>query len=125
MNKQFLLALGAALSFGSAGAADAPPARLVVDGPVPALLARGVLVLPFHTENLKVVALYGEAAAGVTPRAGHLHVTVDHAAWHWVHASGEPVVIQGLAKGTHQVTLDLADANHHTLQTLEVSFEIP
>lgn len=104
---------------------EAAPARLLVDAPVAAFLSRGVLVLPFRTENVKVAPVYGDAAQGMTPRPGHLHVTVDRAAWHWVHASGDPLVIQGLPKGPHQVTLDLADANHRTLQSVDVSFTVP
>lgn len=102
-----------------------PAAALIVEGPIPALLNRGVVVLPFRTEHLKIMPVYGEAAAGVMPRMGHLHVTLDHAPWHWVHASTEPLVIQGLSKGAHQLTLELADANHHVLQTLDVPFSIP
>ena len=120
---------GAAQHDHGAAPADVPPdaasARLLVDAPVAAYLGRGVLVLPFRTENLKVVPVYGDAAQGMTPRAGHLHVTVDRAAWHWVHASPDPLVIQGLSKGPHQVTLDLADANHRTLQSVDVSFTVP
>jgi hypothetical protein len=109
----------------NAGGTGEPPAALLVDGPVPALLAQDVVVLPFRTENVKIMPVYGEAAAGVTPRIGHLHVTLDHAAWHWVHATPEPLIMQGLSKGRHQLTLELADANHHVLQTREVSFDIP
>ena len=104
---------------------EAAPPRLLVDAPVAAYLGRGVLVLPFRTENLKVAPVYGDAAQGMTPRPGHLHVTVDHAVWHWVHASPDPLVIQGLPTGPHQVTLDLADANHRTLQSVDVSFTVP
>lgn len=102
-----------------------PSARLVVDAVLPGPLANGAVVLPFRLENMKIIPLYGETALGVTPRIGHLHVTVDDAAWHWVHSDNEPIVVQGLAAGAHHLTLELADPTHHVIDSKTVSFEIP
>jgi hypothetical protein len=102
-----------------------PQAQLLVDAPLTAPLAHGVVVVPFHTEHLKIVPVYGAAASGVVPRIGHLHISVDHASWHWLHSSEEPIVIQGLSHGPHQLTLELADANHHRLAIKELDFTIP
>lgn len=108
----------------TAGVVEGPP-RLIADAPVAVLLARGVVVIPFRTENLAMVPVYGPAALGVVPRVGHLHVTVDGAAWHWVHASADPVVIQGLAPGPHLVLLQLADPTHKILEDQSVGFVVP
>jgi hypothetical protein len=88
-------------------------------------LAKGAVVLPFRLENMKLMPLYGETALSVTPRVGHLHVTVDDASWHWVHSDNEPIVVQGLAAGAHHLTLELADPIHHVIESKTVSFEIP
>lgn len=99
--------------------------QLLVEAPLAAPLARGVVVVPFHTEHLKIVPVYGVAAVGVVPRIGHLHISVDHSSWHWLHSSDEPIVVQGLSRGSHQITLELADANHHRLAVKEIDFTIP
>ncbi|HXP96980.1 MAG TPA: DUF6130 family protein [Telmatospirillum sp.] len=107
-----------------AAAAEAA-AHLLVSPPLAGPLSRGLAIVAFRTENLKIVPVYGEAALQVTPRIGHLHVTVDDGPWHWLHASAEPIVIQGLPTGPHRILLELADANHKILDAQTVSFEIP
>lgn len=57
--------------------APQPPARLVVDEPIAALLANGVVILPYHAENLHLLPVFGAAGLNVWPRVGHVHVTVD------------------------------------------------
>jgi hypothetical protein len=101
------------------------PARIFVAEPLPAALARGLAVIPYATENVRIVPVYGPAALGVVPRVGHVHVTVDDAAWHWVDASGEAIIIQGLAPGAHRVLIELADPTHHVVDRGIATFEIP
>ena len=101
------------------------PARLIVDAPLPGPLARGALVLPFHAEYIQLLPVYGTEATHVTPRIGHLHLTLDNAAWHWVHASNDPLVIQGLDAGAHTLRVDLADPQHRVLYSQTVGFTIP
>lgn len=116
---------GSRANCGLCGSTNEPAAKLSLEGPLAGPLARGIVLVPFHTEYLKIVPVYGEAALGVTPRIGHLHVTVDHGSWHWVHANNEPIVLNGLSHGAHQLTVELADANHHRLDLKEVEFIIP
>jgi len=97
---------------------------LQVSGAVSAPLAKGLVVLPFSAEGAQIAAIYGDAATGMTPPPAHLHVKIDGASWHWVHASPDPVVIQGLPAGPHSVELVLADGNHRPLQKKTVSFTI-
>ncbi len=101
------------------------PARLYVADPLPDALGRGLAVIQYRAESLRIVPVYGAAALAVTPRIGHLHITVDDAAWHWVDASGEPLIIQGLAPGSHRVRIDLADPTHRVIDSAVVAFEIP
>jgi Family of unknown function (DUF6130) len=102
-----------------------PPARLIVAPPLADALARGLLVLQYRCENLRVVEVYGPAALSIVPRVGHLHVSIDDAPWHWVDASAKPIIVQGLAPGPHRIRVDLADPTHHVIDTITVEFEIP
>jgi hypothetical protein len=102
-----------------------PPAKLIVDPPRPEALGRGVAIIDFRTENLQIVPVFGPAAAAVSPRIGHLHVTVDDTAWHWGHTSRDPIIVAPLPPGSHQILLELADADHHVLAKEIVKFEVP
>jgi hypothetical protein len=108
-----------------AAPATEEPAYLVVADPYPEALARGLVVIQYHARNLRIVPVYGAAALEVKPRIGHLHVTVDDSPWHWVDASGEPLIVQGLAPGPHRILLELADPTHRVIDRKPVSFEIP
>jgi hypothetical protein len=100
-------------------------AHIVVAAALPNPLANGLVVLPYRVEGVKILPAYGPAAEAVVPRIGHLHVTVDDGPWHWVDASGEPIVIQGLAPGPHAIRIDLANANHQVLDSGTSQFVIP
>jgi hypothetical protein len=102
-----------------------PPARLIVDSPLPDSLARGLVVVRYRTENLRIVPVYGPSALGVSPRLGHLHITLDDAPWHWVDASGEPLIVQGLPPGPHKLLVELADPTHKVIDRAIINFEIP
>jgi hypothetical protein len=71
------------------------------------------------------VQVFGPAALAVSPRIGHIHVTVDDAPWRWADASGEPLIINGLPAGPHKVRIELVNANHQTLDRGVVNFVIP
>ncbi len=102
-----------------------PPARLVVDSPLPEQLARGYVVIRYRAENLRIMPVYGPAALGVSPRIGHLHVTVDDLPWHWLDASGEPLSINGLPPGPHKLLVELESPTHKLIDSATISFEIP
>lgn len=102
-----------------------PPPSLVVDAPLPEQLAMGLVVLRYRAENLRIVPVYGPAALDVSPRIGHIHVTVDDAAWHWADGSGEPLIIQSLPAGPHKVWIGLADPTHKILDEKTVNFVVP
>jgi hypothetical protein len=102
-----------------------PPAKIVVDPPLAEPLARGVVVLQYRAENLRIVPVFGQAALAVSPRVGHLHITVDDLPWDWADASGIPVIIQNLPPGSHRVLVEIADANHRILDQRVVEFVVP
>jgi hypothetical protein len=83
------------------------------------------VVIPFHADHLQIAPVFGATAAQVVPRVGHLHLTVDNANWHWVQASSDLIVIQGLAAGPHTLRVDLADANHSVLDSRTIAFTLP
>jgi hypothetical protein len=106
-------------------AAPQEAVRLVVDTPIPEALAAGRVVIRYRAENLRIAQVFGRTALDVSPRIGHLHITVDDAPWHWLDASGEPLTITGLNPGAHKVLIELVNAAHQTLDFQTVKFEVP
>lgn len=105
---------------------DAEPApKLVTYAPLPEPLARGVVIVQFRTENFRVMPVFGKTAADITPRIGHLHVTVDRTPGTWAHTSQDPIIVVGLPPGPHQLKLELADPTHRILATEVVSVTVP
>jgi hypothetical protein len=74
---------------------------------------------------MRITPVFGSGALDVSPRLGHVHVTVDEAPWHWADASGTPLILRGLPAGTHTVRIDLVDANHQPVDTGTVTFAVP
>ena len=101
------------------------PARLIVDPPLDGPLAQGRVFIQYRTENLRVVPVFGEGALAVSPRIGHIHITVDDLPWHFIDASGETVVVVGLGPGPHQVLIELADPTHKVIASETVRFVVP
>jgi hypothetical protein len=105
--------------------AKQPPAKITVAPPLPEPLTRGVAILQFRTENLQIVPVFGPAAAAVSPRIGHIHVSLDDAPWHWAHTSDGPVIVAPLPPGPHKILIEAVDADHKTLAVEEIKFEVP
>ena len=59
--------------------APQPPARIIVDPPLPGPLAQGMVFIQYRAENLRIVPVFGPKALDVSPRIGHIHVVVDDA----------------------------------------------
>jgi len=95
--------------------ASEAPAKLVVYPPLAEPLARGVVIVQYRTENLRIIPVFGKAAVDVSPRVGHLHVTVDDRPGTWAHTSGDPIIVVGLKPGLHQMLIELADPSHKIL----------
>ena len=103
-----------------------PTAKLVIDAPLAEPLAsRGVVVIQYCAENMRIASVFGPGALAVSPRVGHIHVTVDEAPWHWADASGTPLILRGLPPGRHTVRIELVDANHQTVDKGTVEFDVP
>ena len=103
-----------------------PAAKLVIDAPLAEPLAsRGVVVIQYCAENMRIAAVFGPGALAVSPRVGHIHVTVDEAPWHWADTSGTPLILRGLPPGRHTVLIELVDANHQLVDQGTVTFDVP
>ena len=102
-----------------------PPAKIIIDPPLAEPLSHGRVVIQYRTENLHIVPVFGPAALAVSPRVGHIHVTVDDAPWVWADASGEPVILNGLPPGPHKILIQLESANHQLLDQGSVEFTVP
>jgi hypothetical protein len=103
-----------------------PAPKLVIEAPLAEPLAsRGVAVIPYCAENMRIVPVFGPGALTVSPRVGHIHVTVDAAPWRWADASGTPIILQGLPPGPHTVLIELVNANHEVVDKATVKFDVP
>ncbi len=104
---------------------EAPP-KLIVEPPIPHRLAAGAVLIPYRTENFRILPVFGPGAVDVSPRAGHLHVTVDDLPWHWADASDDQtVVVVGLPPGPHKILLELAQPDHKVISGQTVTFVVP
>src|SRR5690348_3404514 len=60
-----------------------PAPKLIVDPPLAEGLAQGVFWAQYRVENLHIAQVFGPGALQVSPRVGHLHITVDDLPWWW------------------------------------------
>ena len=104
-----------------------PAPRLQVDPPLAQpLAARGTAIIPYRLENFRILPIFGAAAAGVSPRAGHLHVTIDNLPWHWADAGNtDAVVVAGLPAGRHRILIEIATPEHQVIAGQAVDFVVP
>ena len=105
-----------------------PAPKLIVD---PAGLAQGVFWAQYRVENVRITQMFGASALNVSPRVGHVHITVDDLPWRWADASDNNTVdIAGLPPGPHKVLIELVNANHQVFPECAscrqtVTFTIP
>ena len=102
-----------------------PPAKIIIDPPLPEALSTGRVVIQYYAENVHIVDVFGKAALAVSPRIGHVHIAVDDASWRWVDASGQSIILNSFAPGSHKVRIQFVDANHHPIDEGTVEFIVP
>jgi len=106
--------------------ANEPPAQLFLDPPLAGPLARGAVVVPYRTHNFRILPVFGAGALDVSPRAGHLHVSLDDLPWRWADAGGNgSVVVNGLPAGPHKLLIELALPDHTVIAAESVNFVVP
>jgi hypothetical protein len=108
------------------GIANEPAPKLIVAPPLPGPLARGAVLIPFRVENLRILPVLGTSARNVSPRVGHVHVSVDDLPWRWAPFDDtSTIVVNGLPPGQHKVLIELADPEHNVLTGQTVTFTVP
>src|SRR5262245_57667404 len=103
-----------------------PPARLFVETPLPGPLAKGVAFIPYRVENVRILAVGGPAALGVSPRVGHLHVTIDDLPWQWAdYGQSNTIILVNLPRGEHKVLIEVVDPEGRVHTAQAVTFKSP
>jgi Family of unknown function (DUF6130) len=102
-----------------------PEPILVVDAPLAGPLSSGKVFIQYRAANVRIMPVFGAGAMEVSPRLGHIHITVDDAPWHFIDGSGETVVVVGLPPGEHRIRFDLANPMHQVIATRSVQFTVP
>ena len=105
---------------------DEPAPRLTVEPPLPDPLAQGVAFIPYRVENLRILPVAGAAARSISPRVGHLHITVDDLPWLWADfGQSNTIVLAGMPRGQHKVLIELVDAEGNVFTAQTVTFHSP
>lgn len=99
--------------------------ELIAYPPLAEPLARGVVIIQYRAAHARIMPVFGKAAADVSPRLSHLHVTVDDWKGTWAHTSEDPIILVGLTPGPHKVLLEVADPTHKILTSTTVNFTVP
>ena len=105
-----------------------PAPKLILDPPLAEGLAQGIVWIQYRVENVRILPVFGAGALNVSPRVGHLHISVDDLPWLWAESSGiNTIDIGGMPPGEHKVVIELVDANHNVFpgQAKTVKFAVP
>ena len=105
---------------------DEPAPRLIVEPPLSGPLAQGVAFIPYRVENLRILPVGGAAARDVSPRVGHLHITVDDLPWQWAdYGQSNTVILVGMPRGQHKVLIEVVDPEGNVFTGQTVTFNSP
>jgi hypothetical protein len=103
-----------------------PAPKLTVELPLPGPLARGVVYIPYRVENLRILPLGGSAARNVSPRVGHLHITVDDLPWQWAdYGQSSTIILVGMPRCQHKVLIEVVDPEGKVFTGQTVTFTSP
>jgi hypothetical protein len=97
-----------------------------VEPPLPGPLADGVAFIPYRVENLRILPVGGPAARNVSPRVGHLHITVDDLPWAWAdYGQSNTIILVGMPGGQHKVLIEVVDPEGKVFTKQTVTFDTP
>jgi hypothetical protein len=103
-----------------------PAPKLIVEQPIPGPLANGVAYIPYRVENLRILPIGGAASREVSPRVGHLHISVDDLPWQWAdYGQSNTIILINLPKGEHKVLIQAVDTEGGVLTSQTVTFNSP
>ena len=121
-----VLAVGAFAQSTVVSIDNEPAPRLIVEPPLPGPLAQGVVFIPYQVENLRILPVGGAAARNVSPRVGHLHITVDDLPWQWAdYGQSNTIILVGMPSGQHKVLIELVDPEGNVFTGQTVKFDSP
>lgn len=107
-------------------AENEPAPSLAVHPPLPGPLAKGVVFIPYRLENLRIVPVGGAAARDISPRVGHLHISLDDLPWQWAdYGDSNTVILVGLPPGPHKVRIEAVDPEGRFFTGRTVTFTVP
>jgi hypothetical protein len=105
---------------------DEPAPQLFVEPPLPGPLAQGVVFIPYRVEHVRILPVAGPVARTLSPRVGHLHVTVDDLPWFFADfGQTNTIVLAGMPGGQHKVLVELVDAEGTVFISRTVTFQTP
>ncbi|MGO4220546.1 DUF6130 family protein [Lysobacter sp. TAF61] len=100
--------------------------KLIVGQPLPGPLATGVAYIPYRVENLRILPVGGPHSKVVSPRIGHLHITVDDLPWAWAdYGQSDTIILVNLPRGEHKVLIEAVDPEGGLLTSQTVKFISP
>jgi hypothetical protein len=103
-----------------------PAVRLFVDAPLPEPLSKGVAFIPYRVENLRILPVGGPEATSVSPRVGHLHITINDLPWQWAdYGQSDTIILVNLPRGEHKVLVEAVDPEGRVLVAQTVKFTSP
>ncbi len=103
-----------------------PAAKLFVDSPLSGPLAGGVTFIPYRLENLRILPVGGPGARNLSPRVGHLHITLDDLPWQWAdYGQSNTIILVNLPRGEHKVLIEAVDPEGRVLTAQTVTFKSP
>lgn len=103
-----------------------PAPKLIVEQPLPGPLADGVAFIPYRLENLRILPIGGPASRDVSPRVGHLHISLNDLPWQWAdYGQSNTIILVNLPKGEHKVLIQAVDTEGAVLTSQTVTFKSP
>ena len=121
-----LLVAGAFAQSTVVNVAHEPAPRLTVQPPLPGPLAQGVVCMPYCLEPLRIVPVGGAAARDLSPRVGHLPITLDDLPWQWADDGGSnTVILVGLPRGEPKVRIEAVDPESPPFTAQMVTCTVP
>jgi hypothetical protein len=120
------LATGTIAQSGVVTVENEPAPKMSVKQPLPGPLAKNVVFIPYQVQNLRILPLGGETASKVSPRVGHLHITLDDLPWFWAdYGQSNTIIIGGLSRGEHKVLIEVVDPEGNVYTGQTVTFRTP
>ena len=75
---------------------------------------------------MRILPVGGPAARNVSPRVGHLHITVDDLPWQWAdYGQSNTIILVNLPRGEHKVLIEVVDPEGRVLTAQTATFKSP